>query len=154
MGSGELRPDIRSTRKSTTFTDRNGVVCTWNDNLYIMDDKYPVGHHRHEVARAHRHRAEDGTIGASGQWDPKELMIGHVNFRKFETKGGKEARCQWCESGDMIPPKDRFRDSIYRPDWPRRKRAWRWFLGIWFRLKVEPCGVGLRHAIVRILQVH
>jgi hypothetical protein len=31
--------------------------------------------------------ADDNTVGASGLWDPKELMVGDVSFHTFETKG-------------------------------------------------------------------
>src|ERR1700686_4843087 len=68
--SGEYRYAIDSKRKSQSFTDHHGNVCVWNDSLFVLDDSFPVGDKRHQVALAHRHRTEDGVIGGSGQWDP------------------------------------------------------------------------------------
>src|SRR5579871_5372147 len=84
--AGEFRYQIASKLKSQAFVDHRGNVNTWNDNLFVLDDTFQVGDRRHQVAVAHRHRTDDGIIGGSGLWDPKEIMIRQINFRKFSTK--------------------------------------------------------------------
>ena len=135
--SGEFQYEIRSKRKTEPFTDHLGNVCTWNDNIFITDNKFAVGHHRHQIAIAQRHRTDDGTIGASGLWDPKAMMISDINYRKFSTKAGKAPRCQLCERGDMIPVSGRFYDSKYKPDFSRLKLAWRWLVWLPFRVMIK-----------------
>jgi hypothetical protein len=129
---------IESKRKSQPFVDYHGNVNTWNDNLFVLDDAFQVGHHEHQVALAHRHRTDSGIIGGSGLWDPKEIMIRGINYRKFSTKGGRDPSCELCERGDMISPSDRFYDSRYKPDWPQWKRCWRWIWSTRFRVMIRP----------------
>jgi hypothetical protein len=94
------------------FTDHRGQLCVRNHDMLILDRKYDVDHHRHEVARVHRFITEEGKIGASGMPDPKEITIGDTNYRGLKNKN---PRCELCEGGDMIAPGDRFHSSKYRP---------------------------------------
>ena len=137
--SGEFRLDaIRPKRKLNPFIDHRNIVNTWTELQSIMDDRFPIGHHRHEVALLHRHRADDGTIGGSGMWDPKEMMIRRLfwdlNFREFKTKHGREPHCNLCERGDMIPKKERFFNPKYAPEWSASKRIWKWVVWLPYRV--------------------
>jgi len=118
--SGEFRYEIQSTRKEQPLIDHRGRVCTWNDELFILDDMYSEDKHQHDVARAHRYRTDDDTIGGSGLWDPKEIMLQDVNYRIFSTKKGRPPTCELCEADDMIPPWKRHYGAKYRPS------VWRW----------------------------
>jgi hypothetical protein len=110
--AGEFRIRIDSSPLNPPFTDRKGQKCVISDEVVIIDDAYPMGHHRHEVARAHRYITDTGVIGASGLVDPKDIMIEDTNYRGIKRKN---PHCDLCESGDMIQPKDRFYDSKYNP---------------------------------------
>jgi hypothetical protein len=91
-------------------------MTVWNEELFIRDMRFPENDPRRQVCRAHRHLMEDGTPGGSGLWDPKEILIEDVNYRKFQTSGGRLPHCELCEHGDMIPPSERFYASTYRPE--------------------------------------
>jgi|HubBroStandDraft_1064217.scaffolds.fasta_scaffold30335_3 hypothetical protein len=110
--AGEFRIDIQTTRMDLPFVDHKGQTCVWSDEVFLLDDQYPRGHHRHEVVRGHRFRLEDGSIGASGMLDPKAMMIIDTNYRGLKHK---KPACQLCEQGDMIAPAERFHGSKYRP---------------------------------------
>ena len=111
--SGEFQLEVsRSNAINPPFIDYKGQRCVRTEELLIIDQKFPPDHHRHEVVRAHQFKLEDGKIGASGKPDPKEMMIGEINYRGLKAKNPS---CELCETGDMIPPEARFRDSRYRP---------------------------------------
>jgi hypothetical protein len=113
---GELRHHVVSKLRQPAFIDHAGKRCTHNEEHFLFDDSFPKSHDRHIVLRGHCFRADDGTIGASGKIDPKEMVIGDVNYRQLEFKN---PRCELCESGDMIPPWRRFKSSKYRPSFWR-----------------------------------
>jgi hypothetical protein len=113
--TGEFRIEIESHRKDEPFEHYNGKISTWNDELFVFDDRYAVGHHRHDVARIHQHRCEDGSLGGSGLPDPKDLMIDDTNYRGLKKKNPV---CALCTSGDWIPPEERFFASTYKPSKP------------------------------------
>ncbi len=70
-------------------------------------------HKRHIVFRSHCYRLADGSIGGSGKLDPKEILVGDVEYRQLTFEN---ARCELCEdAGDMIPPDERFFNAKYRP---------------------------------------
>jgi hypothetical protein len=131
--AGEFRYEIESKRKTQPFVDHHGNINTWNDNLFVLDDAFQVGERQHQVALAHRHRTDTGVIGGSGLWDPKEILIHGINYRKFSTKGGREPLCELCERGDMVRPQERFYESRYRPKWSLWKRCWCWIRWARFR---------------------
>jgi hypothetical protein len=95
--------------------DYNGKALTHNVNGYLLDDSYPEKHERHIVLHTHNFLADDGTIGASGKPDPKEITVGDVQYRQLEHDN---PRCALCEGGDMIPVEKRFKSSKYRPPAP------------------------------------
>ena len=101
-----------STPRNPPFIDYRGQECVSSNEAVILDPSYPVGHDLREVARIHCFRTASGTIGASGLPDPKELMIGGLNYRRIKKKN---PHCELCEGGDMIAPEERFHDSTYRP---------------------------------------
>lgn len=92
--------------------DYNGKLRTHNVNSYLVDDSYVAGHERYIVLRTHNFLAADGSIAASGKPDPKEIIVGDVQYRQLEHAN---PRCGLCESGDMIPLNERFMSSKYRP---------------------------------------
>ncbi len=108
--SGELRLHSKIKPKTKPFWDFKGQLCVQNEESLILNDNFPVDDPRHEVARIHRHVTESGTYGASGLPDPKDIVIGNVNYR-----GIGDRECELCKSGDMIPPEQRFVNSKYRP---------------------------------------
>ena len=132
--SGQLRMQISLSPITPPFTDYKGQTCITSQEIIIFDDAYPVGHDRHEVVRAHRFVTDTGTFGASGLIDPKDIMIGDVNYRLLKTKN---PHCTICERGDMISPGDRFHGSKYRPNWPLPKRAWAWIRWLPFRVMMK-----------------
>ncbi len=93
----------------TPFRDMNGELIVRSEEVLILDERFPPGHHRNEVMRSHCYITENGKIGASKKLDPKEITIGNANYR-----GLKKTSCKLCE-GEMIPPEERFRNSTYRP---------------------------------------
>lgn len=108
--AGEFR--LRSTVKPKTkpMTDYKGRLCVSNEETLILDDRFPISDPRHEVARFHRHITDSGGYGASEKPDPKDIVIENTNYRGIGPR-----LCELCESGDMIPPEERFFLSIYRP---------------------------------------
>jgi len=116
--AGEFQYHIEEKRKLEVFIDHHGNNCWWTDVLYITDSKYEVGDTRHDVVReANRHRTEAGIIGGSGKWDAGKayVQVNGIVYGKYKTKGGREPHCALCESGDMIPREQRYRDSDYPP---------------------------------------
>jgi hypothetical protein len=114
--NGEFDFRIDPKRKELPFEDSRGNKCHWRELLFITDPKYPIGDNRHEVVReAHRHRTDDGTIGASGKWDPGKayIQIDGKIYGKYRTKQGRKPYCQLCENGDRIPDAERHLDSDY-----------------------------------------
>jgi len=115
MESGEFDGHIsKDTPISPPFVDHKGQQCVRNQEILILDRNYPQEHHRHEVARVHRFITDQGTVGASGMPDPKEMMLGDNNYRKRK----EDHDCELCESGDMISPNERFYGSTYRTKKP------------------------------------
>jgi hypothetical protein len=111
--SGEFELYIwKNTPIIPPFIDYKGQRCVTNHDMLILDRKHPPSHHRHEIARVHRFITDTGAIGASGLPDPKELMIGDLNYRGI-TKS--RPHCELCEGGDMIALGERFHGSWYRP---------------------------------------
>ena len=94
--SGEFEQIVSGNAIDPPFVDHKGQLCVRTEEILIVDHTYPAGHHRHEVARLHRFVTEDGTTGASGLPDPKELMIGDLNYRMLKHKN---PRCELCEGG-------------------------------------------------------
>jgi hypothetical protein len=116
------------------LVDHHGNECWLTDLLFIVDPRFPVGDPRHDVASdINRHRTDSGLVGGSGQWDPGKarLQINGVVYGRFSTKGGREPHCALCESGDIIPPWKRFKDSAYG-------RSWWKFLLMRFRAMMKP----------------
>jgi hypothetical protein len=109
----EFDVSIESNPIEPPWTDWNNQLCVATEAVFIEDRSFPVGHHRREVARAHQYRTDQGTLGGSGKADPKDLMLGDVNFRIIKRR---LPRCVLCEDcGDMIPPEQRFHNSHYKP---------------------------------------
>jgi hypothetical protein len=83
MESGEFRPRTESKSRVPPFVDYKGQKCVRTEEHFLLDDNVPPKHERHEVLRAHTFRLADGTIGASGRVDPKEMLIGNINYRQL-----------------------------------------------------------------------
>lgn len=92
--------------------DHNWKKCIATEEHFLRDERFLPDDDRYIVLRAHCFRAEDGSIGASGKMDPKEITIGGINYRQL---AHKDPHCELCESGDMIPVARRFMSSSYRP---------------------------------------
>lgn len=74
MEEGELELYIwKDTPIDPPFVDHKGQLCVRNHDMLILDKRYDVSDHRHEVARVHRFLTADGAVGASGRPDPKEI---------------------------------------------------------------------------------
>ena len=109
---GEFRYTTKSKPINPPKPDRSGKLKIATEEHFGRNDDFPEGHDRHIVFRAHCYRLDDGSIGASGLIDPKEMLIGDINYRQLAFK---EPRCELCEGGDMIPASERFSSSTYRP---------------------------------------
>jgi hypothetical protein len=110
--AGEFEMTVEGNTIDPPFIDYNDRRCVRTEELFIRDLRFPPGHHRHDVARAHQFKRESGEIGASGMPDPKDLMIGDTNYRGLKQNN---PHCHLCESGDMIPLDQRFQSSKYKP---------------------------------------
>ena len=118
--TGEFRHHVDRKRRQLPLVDHEGRICTHNEEHFLLDDRFPRKDDRHIVLRAHCFTTEDGTIGGSGKIDPKEMIIGDINYRQLAFEN---PRCELCEGGDMIHPKHRFQSSTYKPS------IWRyWFV--------------------------
>jgi hypothetical protein len=113
--AGEFRLYINRKRRKSVLVDHHGLECVFNDDIYLLDDRFPSSDGRHIVLRAHCFRTESLEIGGSGKIDPKEIVIGTNNYRQLDPDN---PACALCEGGDMIPPSERFMGSSYRPDPP------------------------------------
>ena len=71
--SGELIPDIRKDRHPLPLTSGQRW-CTHSQFIVYFDANYQ------EVVRVHRYWREDGTLGASGQPDPKRLIVDGIIY--------------------------------------------------------------------------
>ena len=100
-----LRFHTETTTKNPPTPDYRGRLRTAYQNLFLFDDRFNEKQERHQVLLAHCFRLDDGEIGASGLFDPKELIVGDVLYARMKPT---EARCELCEAGDPIPPHRRF----------------------------------------------
>lgn len=110
--TGELELQISSNPINPPRLDYKGQLLVLTQDLTIVDVNFPEGHHRRDVAKAHRFITDEGMVGASGLTDPKDLMIGDINYRLLKERN---PHCELCEGGDMIPPEERFHSSKYKP---------------------------------------
>jgi hypothetical protein len=94
------------------WRDHKGRLLVANENHYLLDDRYPPQHKRHTVLHAHCFRTELGEIGASGKIEPKEMLVGNIEYRQLEFVNPS---CELCSGGNMIPPQERYYSSTYRP---------------------------------------
>jgi hypothetical protein len=122
MKKGEFRLVTKRKPRVPPFIDYMNRECPWTEEVFLLDDRFPPTHAEHIVLRAHCFRLADGNIGASGQIDPKEILIRGVNYRQLDPAN---SACELCENGHMIPLKKRFFNSTYRPNWPLWKTLWR-----------------------------
>ncbi len=76
--------------------DYKGQLRVMNHDMLILDTRYPTTHHRHEAARVHRFITDTGSVGASGKPDPKEMMIGDLNYREIKKSN---PHCQLVKVG-------------------------------------------------------
>ena len=113
--SGEFRLRTESRPMKKPWRDHKGQLLIANENHYLLDDRYPEKHERHIVLHAHCFRAENGSIGASGKIEPKEMLIGDIEYRQLAFVNPS---CALCMGGDTIPPEERFYSSKYRPIMP------------------------------------
>jgi len=101
--------------KRAPWPDHNGKLLTHNGNAKLLDDAFPPPDPRHIAAKVHWHIASDGTIGASGKYDPKSITTpGGIRYQPIPPDQ-PDAVCELCESGDIISPWKRHYNSTYRP---------------------------------------
>jgi hypothetical protein len=115
MEAGEFVLRTESTPINPPRPDYQGRLRMANEEHFLEDPRFPPKHERHIVLRAHCFRLIDGSIGASGKVDPKEMLIGDIQYRQLEFVN---PTCALCNSGDMIPYSERFFSSKYKPDTP------------------------------------
>jgi len=113
MEAGEFRLFVKRKPVKEPFEDHHGRTCVWTEENYLLDDRFEPSDDRHIVLRAHCYRTEELIVAGSGKIDPKEIMVGSLNYRQLELENPK---CEICESGDMIPIHERFRSSTYKPE--------------------------------------
>lgn len=56
-------------------TQANEPFCTWTQEVFYIDAN------NQEIARIHQYLRPDGTLGASGRPDPKQLIENGVMYR-------------------------------------------------------------------------
>ena len=112
--SGEFEYKINLIKKDPPVIDRaSQKLKIANEEHFGLDANFPPKHDRYIVFRAHCGRHEDGAIAASGKIDPKEMLVGNINYRQLKFINPK---CEICEDwGEMISEDDRFFNSTYRP---------------------------------------
>jgi hypothetical protein len=111
--AGELRLQVLSTtEKKNPKQDHQGKLCVTNEMSLIVDDRFDPADARHQLAKLHRHITDSGETGASGKRDPKWIYLDGI---RYQIHSPELPRCELCQSGDMIPPGERFRSSTYRP---------------------------------------
>ncbi len=111
--AGQLRLERPYTAPKINPTlDHRRRAAPWTQQISLVDDTYPKDHKRHIVLDAHCTRYEDGTVGASGLIDPKEILLGDTLYIRLKPKN---AHCTFCENGDMIPFEMRHFNSLYKP---------------------------------------
>src|SRR5689334_5841853 len=69
--NGQLHPVLRSD-KHPTSSRANEPICTRSQYISYVNEE------GQKVAGVHQYLRVDGTLGASGRPDPKELLIGGV----------------------------------------------------------------------------
>ena len=74
------------------FVDRKGKLCVKYGILALMDPNDPDV----DVALLHYFLTDTGEIGTSGEYDPKELTIGGIQYRQRRTGGGNIRPCEIC----------------------------------------------------------
>jgi hypothetical protein len=121
--AGELRMiDEPPTLKKNPRADYHGNWLTHNQETRITDRRFMD--ERRIAAKLHRHLTVTGRAGASGKYDPKTITL--PDGTKYQPSDPPGSTCELCESGDMIFPWRRFRDSKYKPS------AWRC---LWIRFR-------------------
>lgn len=118
MEAGEFILYTHSKPRNPPFVDHKGQKCVTTEEHFLRDERYPSNDDRHIVLRAHCFRTEDGSIGASGKMDPKEIMLNGINYRQLDPSN---PHCELCEGGDRIPVEQRFFNSKYKPTVPTEK---------------------------------
>jgi hypothetical protein len=103
---------IELKQKKNPTVDFLGNTIVANEMCLIRDRSFDPADPRHKVAKPHRHITAAGGAGASGKYDPKTITAGGI---KYLLLAPPFSACELCESGQMIPPNKRFRDSKYRP---------------------------------------
>src|ERR1019366_2185120 len=81
---GELRLYTKSVKRVPPTPDYRGRPRVWNQEHYLLNDAYSARDPRHTVLEAHCFRLADGRVGASGLIDPKNIVIGDINYRQLE----------------------------------------------------------------------
>ena len=108
---GEFRIVIRSREMKPPTADWYGNLRATSQLVYLVDDQYSEGDYRRSVATGHRYLTVEGRVAASGKLDPKQKVVGEIEYRQM----GKNAdQCDLCVD-DPIPIEERFRGSVYRP---------------------------------------
>jgi hypothetical protein len=73
MLNGEFCAHMKQTHPSRTKA--NEPFCTWTQEVFYIDQN------NDEIARVHQYLRPDGTLGASGLPDPKEIVENGVMYR-------------------------------------------------------------------------
>jgi hypothetical protein len=91
----EVEERSRNVQLPSSFLDYGGKLCVRSGELVLMDPRDPDV----DVARLHYYLTDTGEIGASGEYDPKMLMIRGVMYRIRKTGGGSVRPCEICSGG-------------------------------------------------------
>jgi hypothetical protein len=111
--AGDFRLETVRKELNPPKEDYKGQLRIATEEQFGHDDSFPPKHERHIVFRSHCYRLADGSIGSSGKFDPKEMLIGNIQYRQLAFEN---PHCEICEDhGDMIPIEERFFGSKYKP---------------------------------------
>ena len=108
-----LRYVLERTRKPKPSHHWKHRLLIYNEQHFLLDDKYPKGHPRHIAFKSHCFRTDTGIIGGNEKLDPKTIIIDRFRYIQLATV---DPVCEVCTDGDMIPPSERFYSSAYRPE--------------------------------------
>jgi hypothetical protein len=133
--SGELRIEKnKPTPKKKPRRDFRGNLCVANQMSRILDDRFPQGDKRREVAKVHQHITDTGKAGFSGKYDPKTITtLEGVKYEEMLKE--PNAVCDLCQAGGMISPWRRHVHSQYCPGTRTWHVWWKQLRILWGHLR-------------------
>jgi hypothetical protein len=94
--NGQFTTAMKQTHPSRT--QANEPFCTWTQEVFYID----AGNN--EVARVHQYLRPDGTLGASGLPDPKEVVENGIAYRLRKQPRSRRERLWFflCDQWDRV----------------------------------------------------